>query len=95
MRRRQNTTAPSPHVTVYFMPFVLRAAHLAPGQHVLDLEDAGRELAIDRRQLGAQPASLVTNAITLSNGSSMAFVSNVPPTLSPLRGISVTTSASH
>ena len=37
MRRRQNTTAPSPHVTVYFMPFVLRAAHLAPGMRVLDI----------------------------------------------------------
>jgi hypothetical protein len=40
MRRRQNTTAPSPHVTVYFMHFVLRAAHLAPGQHVLHLDIA-------------------------------------------------------
>jgi protein-L-isoaspartate O-methyltransferase len=25
------------HVTAYFMPFLLRAAHIAPGMHVLDI----------------------------------------------------------
>jgi hypothetical protein len=37
MRRRQNTTAPSPRLTAYFTPFLLRAAHLAPGLRVLDI----------------------------------------------------------
>src|SRR5689334_14674059 len=26
-----------PHVTAHFMPFLLRAAHIAPGMHVLDI----------------------------------------------------------
>jgi hypothetical protein len=25
------------HVTAHFMPFLLRAAHIAPGMHVLDI----------------------------------------------------------
>jgi autotransporter-associated beta strand protein len=57
------------------------------GQTYLDSPNAVNILT--ERQLGAQPSTLVTNSIELSNGSTLAFASNVVPTLSPLRGITL------
>jgi autotransporter-associated beta strand protein len=57
------------------------------GQTYLDSPNAVNILT--ERQLGAQPSALVTNAITMSNGSTLTFPNNVPATLSPLRGITL------
>jgi ubiquinone/menaquinone biosynthesis C-methylase UbiE len=49
------------HVTAYFMPFLLRAAHLAPGMHVLDIA-TGTGLSAEAALAGVGPTGHVTAA---------------------------------
>src|SRR5580700_5976331 len=49
------------HVTAYFMPFLLRAAHVAPGMHVLDIA-TGTGLSAEAAIAAVGPTGQVTAA---------------------------------
>jgi ubiquinone/menaquinone biosynthesis C-methylase UbiE len=49
------------HVTAYFMPFLLRAAHIAPGMHVLDIA-TGTGLSAEAALAAVGPTGHVTAA---------------------------------
>src|SRR6266853_1408332 len=49
------------HVTAYFMPFLLRAAHLAPGMRVLDIA-TGTGLSAEAALAAVGPTGHVTAA---------------------------------
>ena len=49
------------HVTAHFMPFLLRAAHIAPGMHVLDIA-TGTGLSAEAALAAAGPTGHVTAA---------------------------------
>ena len=49
------------HITAYFMPFLLRAAHLAPGMRVLDIA-AGTGLSAAAALAAVGPTGQVTAA---------------------------------
>jgi ubiquinone/menaquinone biosynthesis C-methylase UbiE len=49
------------HVTAHFMPFVLRAAHVAPGMHVLDIA-TGAGLSADAALAAVGPAGHIIAA---------------------------------
>jgi len=55
MKRRPGTTVAFAPVTTHFVPFLLRAAHIAPGMRVLDIATGtglAAEAALRRRQDG-------------------------------------------
>ena len=49
------------HVTAYFMPFLLRAAHLAPGMRVLDIA-TGTGLSAEAALAAVSPTGHVAAA---------------------------------
>ena len=49
------------HVTAHFMPFLLRAAHIAPGMHVLDIA-TGTGLSAEAVLGAVGPTGYVTAA---------------------------------
>src|SRR5438874_8102122 len=49
------------HVTAYFMPFLLRSAHLAPGMRVLDIA-TGTGLSAEAALAAVGPTGYVTAA---------------------------------
>ena len=49
------------HVTAHFMPFLLRAAHIAPGMHVLDIA-TGTGLSAEAALAAVGPTGHVTAA---------------------------------
>ena len=61
IRRQRNTTVHLRMFTVYFMPFLLRAAHIAPGMRVLDIA-TGTALSAEAVLVAAGPSGHVTAA---------------------------------
>jgi ubiquinone/menaquinone biosynthesis C-methylase UbiE len=57
------------HVTAHFMPFLLRAAHIAPGMHVLDIATGtGLSAAAALAAVGpAAAASLKTSSVAIAS----------------------------
>ncbi len=65
------------HVTAHFMPFLLRAAHVAPGMHVLDIATSPRLHStvskLESANESACPSSTATEAFGALPRRSRAF----------------------